>query len=95
MSEEWKQKILDKKQRGETWSEEERTALARSLDEELEKRLKGSGSEGSSRVKDCWTEDNWKEVLIRFMNTGDRYSILKLTYSTKSNTIITVLEIIT
>lgn len=64
MAEEWKQKILEKKQKGEAWTEEERAALARSLDEELEKRLEGGGSGGGGRPKDCWTEDNWKEVLM-------------------------------
>lgn len=61
MAEEWKQKILEKKQKGEAWTDEERAALARSLDEELDRRLEG-GSSGGGRPKDCWTEDNWKEV---------------------------------
>lgn len=62
MTEEWKEKIIKEKLGGKRdWSEEERAALARSLDEELEKRLQGSGS-GGGRPKDAWTEDTWKEV---------------------------------
>lgn len=62
MAEEWRQKALEKKQKGEAWTDEERAALARSLDEELDKKLEG-GSSGGGRPKDCWTEDNWKEQM--------------------------------
>ncbi|XP_045111534.1 tetratricopeptide repeat protein 4-like [Portunus trituberculatus] len=63
MTEEWKEKIIKEKLGGKRdWSEEERAALAHSLDEELEKRLQGSGG-GEGRPKDAWTEDNWKEQM--------------------------------
>ena len=60
MTEEWKEKIIEEKLGGKrNWSDEERAALAQSMDEELEKRLQG-GSGG--RPKDAWTEQNWQEV---------------------------------
>lgn len=67
MAEEWKEKIIEEKLGGKRdWSEEERAALARSMDEELQKRLQEGGCGG--RPKDGWTEENWKEVSSEVMH---------------------------
>lgn len=63
----WKEEIIKERLGGKkNWTDSERMQLSHDLDKEINDRfdkMVGEGK-GKNKVKDAWTEENWKEVIL-------------------------------
>lgn len=65
MADDWKEKIIQEKLGGKRdWTDSERAELCRQLDQDLDKHL---DTVSQSKFEDGWTEENWRDVRVIFV----------------------------